>query len=123
MLGLCECLLGTPVRRTYTTTSLTHLVFFDKVSQSVRRPSLHTRGDGAACSDCALYVCGMCDQAAMLSAAARSPALLRSLWWYVAAHELRRMEGFQVSGQGGRQAGSCEAQATTRIDGPVARAA
>lgn len=32
----------------------------------------------------------------MLAEASRTPELLRSLWWYVAAHELRRMEGFQV---------------------------
>jgi predicted membrane chloride channel (bestrophin family) len=31
VLGLCECLLDTPIPRTYSTTSLTHLLFFDKV--------------------------------------------------------------------------------------------
>ncbi len=57
-LGLVELLLGDEVVDDYVTTTLTHLLYFDK--------------------------------AAMLQEAETNPTLLKSLWWYLAVHELHQ---------------------------------
>ena len=57
-LGLVELLLGDEVVEDYITSTLTHLLFFDK--------------------------------AAILQEAEENPALLKSLWWYLAVHELHQ---------------------------------
>lgn len=61
-LGMVELFLGDEVVDDYITSTLTHLLFFDKV--------------------------------AILQEAKENPALLKSLWWYLAVHELHKYEAY-----------------------------